>query len=101
MNTTIVVAVIGAVGAIGAVVLTPVIARLTSRKEVGTEDAAVAVIREMLTVAEEQRSFARIKARLGGFTDQDLRKLLVRAGAIRYTGPHDLELWGLRDRNKA
>jgi hypothetical protein len=46
------------------------------------------------------RSFDAIKARLGGFADDELRKILVRAGAVRFKGKNDEELWGLLDRNK-
>ena len=46
------------------------------------------------------RSFDAIKARLGGFPDDELRKVLVRAGAVRFKGRNDEEVWGLLDRNK-
>jgi hypothetical protein len=52
-----------------------------------------------------QRSFNEIKRRLGGFSDSELRRLLVRAGAVRF-GPiegdeeGDKEYWGLRERNE-
>ncbi|MFQ5354614.1 MAG: hypothetical protein ACE5DR_06670 [Thermodesulfobacteriota bacterium] len=48
----------------------------------------------------KQRSFKTIKARLGGFEDDELRKILVRAGAIRFKGQGDSELWGLMSRNQ-
>ena len=48
----------------------------------------------------EKRSFQAIKKRLGGFDDDELRKILVRAGAVRFRGDGDLELWRLVSRNK-
>jgi hypothetical protein len=48
----------------------------------------------------QMRSFAQIKARLGGFEDDELRKVLVRAGAVRFKGQNEEELWGLLKRNK-
>jgi hypothetical protein len=46
------------------------------------------------------RSFRIIKHHLGGFTDDELKKILVRAGAIRIQSESGEELWGLLDRNK-
>lgn len=47
-----------------------------------------------------QRSFDEIKKRLGGFEDDDLRKILVRAGAVKFEGEDGKELWGLISKNK-
>jgi hypothetical protein len=45
------------------------------------------------------RSFDQIKRNVGGFEDDELRKLLVRSGAIRYYRRGDnKEMWGLRSR---
>jgi hypothetical protein len=59
--------------------------------------------RELLESKEwKKRSFTTIKARLGGFTDDELRKVLVRAGAVRFKGKDgNEELWGLLKRNEA
>jgi hypothetical protein len=46
------------------------------------------------------RSFETIQHFLGGFEENELRKILVRAGAIRATGKDGVELWGLIDRNE-
>jgi hypothetical protein len=48
----------------------------------------------------ELRSFEQIKERLGGFDDDELRKILVRAGAVRFKGKDNTELWGLIEKNK-
>jgi predicted Holliday junction resolvase-like endonuclease len=70
------------------------------RAELRTEYMAEDAIHQMLDTDDEMRSFERIQARVGGFTDQQLRRLLVRSGALRYAGQNDQELWGLRSRNK-
>ena len=47
----------------------------------------------------KKRSFHEIKKRLGGFEEDELRKILVRAGAVSFEGKDGLELWGLVSRN--
>ncbi len=48
----------------------------------------------------QKRSFHEINRRLGGFGEDELRKILVRAGAVRFEGEDGVELWGLVSRNK-
>jgi hypothetical protein len=45
------------------------------------------------------RSFQTIQHFLGGFDENELRRVLVRAGAIRALSKDGKELWGLLDRN--
>jgi hypothetical protein len=49
----------------------------------------------------KKRSFKAIKNRLGGFEDNELRKILVRAGAIRFESDKGEELWGLISENQS
>lgn len=44
------------------------------------------------------RSFKMLKTRLGGFEDEELRKILVRAGAVRYIREDGSEWWRLISR---
>ena len=44
------------------------------------------------------RSFKMLAQRLGGFEDNELRKILVRAGAVRYTREDGSEWWRLLSR---
>ncbi|MEO9802825.1 MAG: hypothetical protein ABJF04_06240 [Reichenbachiella sp.] len=44
------------------------------------------------------RSFEKLKKRLGGFNDDELRKILVRAGAVRFFRKNDTEWWTLVSR---
>lgn len=65
------------------------------------------------------RSFDKIRARIGGFTEDELRQILVRSGAVRFrfgeaggeyplsnvssslpSATPDMEFWGLYSRNK-
>lgn len=51
-----------------------------------------------------RRSLVEIKMRLGNhFTDNELRNILVRAGAVRFGGQNGTytEMWGLLNRNKS
>jgi hypothetical protein len=46
------------------------------------------------------RSLGIIKHHLGGFEDDELRRILVRAGAIRWLDADGQEVWGLLSRNR-
>ncbi len=48
----------------------------------------------------KKRSFDEIKKRLGGFDENELRKILVRSGAVRFEKSDGQELWGLLSLNK-
>lgn len=57
-----------------------------------------ALLRKLLKhQAWELRSFDAIKHHVGGFGDDELRQLLVRAGAVRFY-KDDKEMWGLMER---
>ncbi len=44
------------------------------------------------------RTFKTIKHHIAGFEDNELRKILVRVGALRFTDSENIEIWGLYDR---
>jgi hypothetical protein len=68
--------------------------------ELRTEFMAEEAIRMLLQHPKwTQRSFGAIKRRIRGFSDEDLRVLLVRSGAVAFGGERDTEWWGLRERN--
>ena len=46
-----------------------------------------------------KRSLDAIRRRLGGFDDNALRRILVRAGAVRFVGKDGTEYWGLIEKN--
>lgn len=58
-------------------------------------------MRRLLQVEQWQlRSFGEIKRRLEGLDDSEVRKTLIRAGAICFRGQNDQEMWGLIERNE-
>ncbi len=70
------------------------------RAELRTEFMAEQAARSLLENRRwAKRGFDEIKKRLGGFEDNELRKILVRAGAVRFVSSDDKELWGLVARN--
>lgn len=72
------------------------------KQELKTEFMAEKVAKKLLSEEKwKKRSFSEIKKRLGGFEDNELRKVLVRSGAVRFEGNNGTEeLWGLISRNK-
>lgn len=71
------------------------------RKEYQLQDAAERVAHALMSDPNWRlRSFKVIKHHLGGFQSDELRTILVRAGAIRFKSKSGEELWGLIERNK-
>lgn len=71
-----------------------------ARQSFALEFAAEGVAREMLIDRDRPyRTFRALKYHLSGFTDEELRKILVRAGGIRLTAGGQ-EVWGLLSRNR-
>ena len=69
--------------------------------ELRTEFMAEQAVRTLLQHKKwQKRSFDEIKRRLGGFGEDELRKILVRAGAVSFEGKDGVELWGLVSRNE-
>lgn len=65
----------------------------------GQELSAERAARKLLEYTKwKRRTFDTLKYHLGGFDDDELRKILIRAGAIRFQD--DVETWGLLERNK-
>jgi len=77
------------------------LAEQKNRLDNATVFAAERVAHELMMHEKwKLRSFRIIKHHVGGFEDDELRKILVRAGAIRVQSEHGDELWGLLDRNR-
>jgi hypothetical protein len=71
------------------------------RTELRTEFMAEQAAKDLLEDERwKKRSFDEIKKRLGGFDDDELRKILVRAGAVRFEARDGAELWGLVKMNQ-
>ncbi|MBV6623831.1 MAG: hypothetical protein KI793_13000 [Rivularia sp. (in: Bacteria)] len=64
----------------------------------GQELSAERSVQKLLECTKwKRRTFNTLKYHLGGFEDDELRKILIRAGAIRFE--EDVETWGLLERN--
>lgn len=71
------------------------------KSELRTEFMAEQVATTLLEDEKwKKRSFTEIQKRLGGFEDDELRRILVRAGAVRFVTEDGKELWGLLSRNR-
>ena len=71
------------------------------RAEFKLQFAAEQVVRELLLNTRwSLRSFEVIQHHIGGFGEDELRQILVRAGAIRFESRSGVELWGLLERNR-
>jgi hypothetical protein len=67
--------------------------------QIRTGFMAEAAARQLLQQFERPfRTFVMIRHHIGGFTDDELRRILVRAGAIRFMSQSGMELWALYDR---
>lgn len=67
--------------------------------EFATEESTESAIRHLLELHHLPcRSFPMIRHHIGGFEANELRRLLVRAGAVRFMAADGTELWALRDR---
>ena len=82
--------------------------KLEIQKEFATElrtefMAEQAINRLLRTEGWKKRSFKAIEERIGGFSGDELRQLLVRSGAVRFRRKEEngeTELWGLLSRNE-
>ena len=74
-------------------------ARKQLRGEFGTQLSAEAALRTFLSLDEKPyRSFPMIQHHIGGFSSNELRRLLVRAGAARFIAADGTEMWALVSR---
>ena len=81
-------------------ILTFLVQERKLRADLRTEFMAERALLKLLESPRwEHRTFKEIKKRVGGFQDDELRKLLVRTGAVRFEGKGEDEFWGLVSRN--
>jgi hypothetical protein len=94
-------AVISTVGAVIGSTLTFRTAERRLRREFRLEFAAEDAARTLLDYDKHlSRTFGFLRHRLRGFKDDDeLRRILVRCGAVHILGTRGEERWGLRERN--
>ena len=71
------------------------------RQELKSDLMAEAAIHRLLKHKRfVRRSFKHISHRIAGFDDDELRRKLVRAGAVRFNDQAGNEFWGLISRNR-
>ena len=63
--------------------------------------ADVALSKFLNHVKFKRRSFSYIREKMGGFEDDELRKMLVRNGAVRVMGDKGIEWWELLNEYRA
>ena len=69
------------------------------RAEYAVEMSIESALKDFLSLNEfPYRSFEMIRHHIGGFEANELRQLLVRAGAVRFMAADKTELWALRER---
>ena len=67
--------------------------------EFATEVSVESALKHFLEIYElPYRSFPMIKHHIGGFDPNELRRLLVRTGAVRFMAADGTEIWALRER---
>lgn len=93
----IVAGVVSLVVAIATGIITYVVAERRLREELKLEDATEVAVRTLMSRGWKLRSFSVISHHIRGFKDDELRKLLVRCGAVAFSDPRGNELWGLLD----
>ena len=104
--TEISLALIGLLASIGVAFLTAFLTvqrqRERLREELKLEYSTENAIRALLTnKSYKKRGFRKIKHHLRGFeTEDELRRALIRAGAVAFSGQGDEEMWGLISRNE-
>lgn len=69
--------------------------------QVRTGFMAESLVRALLEQYEQPfRTFVMIQHHVGGFSEDELRRILVRAGALRFMSKSGIELWALYERVK-
>lgn len=76
-------------------VLTFFVAERRLRAELRLEDNTEQAIQTLMSRGWALRSFDVIRHHIRGFDDDELRRLLVRSGAVAFSDPDVKELWGL------
>jgi hypothetical protein len=100
MNAPIITGVVSLNIGLTIVLVAAILSNRKMRQDFKLEFAAEGVAREMLLDYKlPYRAFRVLKYHLSGFTDDELRKVLVRAGGIRLTAGGQ-EVWGLLSRNR-
>lgn len=100
----VIAAVVSLIVGVASALVTVWLQRDRLRTELKLEFATETAIRELLSdkrFPERKRTFRAIGRRLNGLREDDLRRALIRAGAVSFKRrKDDEELWGLRELNR-
>ena len=84
---------------IGATVALAIASRSRAR-QYKLEDRSEALVHRLLSHKKWRvRTFKTISFHVAGFDDNELRRILVRSGAVRFEDVMGVEVWGLLERN--
>jgi hypothetical protein len=87
-------------GAVAGTVVTLWLGMQKIRREHLLEHRSENLVRKLLSHNKWRlRTFKTIQHHVAGFEDDELRKILIRAGALRFTDAEGIEIWGLMERN--
>lgn len=102
ISSTVLSALIAALVSVASAMISHRITANRLKQEFLLQNQAEGVAKKLLQHRQwPKRSFSKIKLRLGGFDDDELRRILVRAGAVRFVSPATgEEFWGLLRRNR-
>jgi hypothetical protein len=101
MNSGVTAAIISAIVSVATTFGTLMLTREQLLREYRLEEMSELAAKKLLTQSPyRMRSFEIIKLHLAGFEENELRRVLVRAGAVRWQARNDKEVWGLLDRNE-
>jgi len=71
------------------------------RRQFMLEYRTEAALKRLLNSSKwKLRTFKTIQHHVAGFEDDELRRILIRTGAIRFEDAAGIEIWGLLERNK-
>lgn len=99
IDPKILTAVIAAVVSILTAVLTSWITVKRLRREFLLEMRAEDLARRLLTHSKWRfRTFKTLNYHIAGFDEDELRRVLIRAGAVRFQDTTGVEIWGLLER---
>lgn len=101
VTAALIAGVVALVTAVVSAIITVFLAERRLRRELQMEFAAERVVHELLSRGWPLRSFKVLQHHLRGMEDDELRRLLIRSGAIAFTSKQGVEAWGLLDKNKS
>ena len=101
MDKTLLTIIVSIATALLTAAVTVVLAERRMRREYKLQFQTQAIARSLLSHPKWRlRTFETLRHHLGGFEDDELRKVLIQAGAIRFEDAAGVEIWGLLKRNR-